>query len=304
MPLLNEVLKRSGKLKLDFQASDVAYPKKGDMMAKVILPLAKSRGLRSLSLNVTPKRMKEILLLPAGSLGAMEEVTLTTSEFEKMRPGDIHVFDNAKGLRKVTFETDYDSSGTPLFPSFPLPLNWSWPQLTFLDFKTLYMNVKVAHEVVKLCPNLCEIYVLLDDDDNDGKTVEPERLATLPVHSPSSIPLPKLRKIAVEKSNGLPTEFLRPLDCPGLEQFDFRFQEHCPDQWSPTELVAFLARSTALKWAKATFPGEIEIGLLGSDLPFLTDIQASKTILSQSTMKSMVRGELLPKLRALSLAIT
>ena len=158
MPMLNEVLKRSGKLKLDFQASDA---KKDDMIAKIVFPLAKARRLRYLSLNITPKRMKDILSLPAGSLGALVEVTLTTDNFEKMRREDIHVFDNAKDLRKVTFETD--CYGTPPFPSFPLALNWPWPQLTSLNFETLYMNVKVAHEIVNLCPNLREVYVLFDD---------------------------------------------------------------------------------------------------------------------------------------------
>lgn len=299
--VLNEVLKRSGKLELDFQASDVFFPKKGDMVAKVILPLAKSGRLRYLSLNITPQRMKGFLSLPVGSLGALAEVALTTDKFEKMRPEDIHVFDNAKGLRKITFETDgYETS---LFPSFPLPLNWPWPQLTSLNFRTLYMNVQVAHEIFNLCPNLREVYVLLDDDGTDRETVEPERLATLPDHPPSSIPLPNLRTIAVEKSNGLPTEFLRPLDCPRLEQFDFRFREQRPDEWSPTKLVDLLARSTALKSVKVTFPGEIDIGLLGGDLPILTDIQASKGILSESAIESMARGELLPKLRFLSCTV-
>ncbi|KAF9468319.1 hypothetical protein BDZ94DRAFT_779964 [Collybia nuda] len=237
--------------------------------------------LRSLSLAVPAAWLSPFLGLPAGVMESLEEIELLA--VGDPAPGIIAaIFRNVPLLRKVSVKGAFNQH------AFRLP----WAQLTDLHLPNALLHPDTAISILKRCTNIVSCILSIEHDDSEP-----------PVSTPLSSPaeLTKLEELEVNidlcKS---PVQFFQLLELPTLRRLCVP-KELFSKPWDPA-LAPVFAQFFALQHLDLSMSIEtVDIETLLRAAPRLTNLFLTQgRSLSNTTLESMARGDIVPELRHLA----
>jgi len=294
LPMLSEAFRRGGQSRLWLSASeDVEKYKYVEFLRDIVC--SQSKRITDLSLSIFEETFEEFLTLPSDSFPVLEAFQLDMMEHLYPWPGsDASIFQGATRLRRI----DIGTSLAVTLVSFPMNLCLCWPQLTHINFSEISIQVSIAHELMKLCTNLGECHIRLEENWN---TLSPVWIKS---HPPSSIPIPYLWRLEIHQEDGVYiafvfNEFLRPLVMPNLQQFSFSLQEEPSDIVSTltelTTIVDGLSRPNLV--SEMSYLDDSGLTEVTSALPFVTSLKVRA--LTDSTIRTLAQKDHLPILTSL-----
>ena len=295
--MLNEAFRRGGQSQLWLSADEGENEKYvyDEFLRDVIC--SQSTRITELSLFVFPETFENFFSLPSESFPMLETVRLVAKGLGlPWMPGsDASVFRGAERLRRIKIPTPLDV--TPV--SFPMNLCLCWPHLTHIDFPEISIQVSIAHELMKLCTNLLECNIRLEDN---WETLPPVWIKSYP---PSSIRIPYLWRLVIHQEDEIYVArvfnaFLCPLVMPNLEQLDFSLEgepDIVPTLLELTAIVNGLSRPNLV--SEMLYLGESGLAEVTSALPFVTSLVAPRNVLASSEIRMMAQKDHLPNLTSL-----
>lgn len=283
--LAKNYLFRSGMLPitLEIMGDDVGYIYSiSNPIFDIVIPYA--HRLQRISIESHPMWLKPFFELPAGTLSALESMTLRVFG-DRHAPEVVTVFDKAPRLNQVTF-----IFSAPL-GSYRLP----WTRLTDLHLPCAMINPDLALVLLRYCTRLVNCSIQLGPGDAASQSLP----TILPL-----VTLDKVRSFAIDIEHCVHfSQFMRRLVLPGLVDFQL-VSGNRKNGWEPA-FIPVITHSQHLRSLSVSLvvPAP-SVELLLKDSPMLVNLDLKHgQSFSSMALDMMSKGAWVPKLETLSCVV-